>query len=192
MVKVCSVCSLKVRFNIDYISYEIRRLYWVKFIVRIKACVHYFYFYHQNKTSKKLLTQFFFTKKSSFYPQDFQICVLPSHSLFSILGPCWFYRRSWLMISSKVYGLIMSLNWILKAHRFFNIWWSKVLFLTLGHEQIWLSQLQLWSTTLAGRQIHLLDVLNTSLYLIWSEGHWELWYEVGFQILANHIFRVWT
>ena len=59
-----------------------------------------------------------FYQESFFYPQDFQICVLPSSTLFSILdfteyiGHYWFYRRRLFMISSKVYGMIMSLNWI--------------------------------------------------------------------------------
>ena len=79
----------------------------------------------------------------SFYPQDFQILVFLSSPLFFILGYCWFYRKNWLMISSKVYGIIMLRNWIKKKHRFFNIWWSKVLIFILGHGKIWLSQGQL-------------------------------------------------
>ena len=90
------------------------------FIVTIKACVYHFYFCHQKKkkTFKKLSKMLFILPKSSFCPPDFQIFVLHSSHLFSFLGYFWFYRRSWLMINSKVYGLIISV----KLRRFFNIW----------------------------------------------------------------------
>ena len=58
-----------------------------------------------------------------FCPGEFQILYSP---LFSFLGHCWFYRRSWFMINSQVYGIIMSQNWILKTDSF--------------HRKIWLSQ----------------------------------------------------
>ena len=50
-------------------------------------------------------------------------------SFFSFVGYCWFYR-SWFMINSKVYGIIISLNWILK--QILHIWWSKPLILIPG------------------------------------------------------------
>ena len=130
-------------------------------------------------------------QKSSLYPQDFQIFVYPSNPLFSILRHCWFYRKSWFITSCKVYGIIMSLNWILRKHRFCNIWWSKYLILILVHGQMWLSQGQLWSTILQGDSFAY-AMLITSLYLIWSKGHWEPWSQTGFQNLANHILRIWT
>ena len=68
--------------------------------------------------------------KSSFCPQVFQTFVLPSCFIFSFLCHCWFYRRSWLVTNSKVYDIIMPLDWILKT-RFFNVWWSKALILMI-------------------------------------------------------------
>ena len=47
--------------------------------------------------------------------------------LYSFLGNCWFYRWNWLMINSNVYGIIMSLNWILKADSLISVevmFWS--------------------------------------------------------------------
>ena len=56
-----------------------------------------------------------FYQKSSFCPQHFQIFVLHSSSFFAFLGHCWFYQRSWLMINTNVYGISMTLTWILKT-----------------------------------------------------------------------------
>ena len=84
------------------------------FIVRIKACVLYSCFCHQNKTLKKWSKMILLYPKSSLYPQDFHFFFYFSLPLFSILGHGWFYRRSWLVICSKVYDIIMSLNWIKK------------------------------------------------------------------------------
>ena len=67
------------------------------------------------KSSLKLSKMIFIAPKNSFCSQDFRTFALPSSSLFSFLGHCWFYGRSWLMINAKVYGIIMSLNWILKT-----------------------------------------------------------------------------
>ena len=53
-------------------------------------------------------------RKKLFLSSRFSNFVLPSSSLFFFLGLCWCHRRSWLMINSDVYGIIMSLNWVLK------------------------------------------------------------------------------
>ena len=66
-------------------------------------------------TFKKLSKMLFIVQKNFFCPEDFQTFVLPSYSLFSFLGRYWSYRRSWLTINSKVYGIIMSLNWTSKT-----------------------------------------------------------------------------
>ena len=55
------------------------------FIVRTKTCAHYFCFGHQNKTLKKSSKIIIFFQKISFFPQDFQIFVLPFSSLFPFL-----------------------------------------------------------------------------------------------------------
>ena len=130
-------------------------------------------------------------QKSSLYPQDFQIFVYPFSPLFSIPRQCWFYRKSWFITGSKVYGIIMSLNWILRKHRFCNICWSKSLILILVHGQMWLSQGNFAPLYCQGDSF-IYAVLISSLYLIWSKGHWEPRSQIGFQNLANHILRVWT
>ena len=56
--------------------------------------------------------------------------VLPSCFIFFLSLPLLIFRRSWLMTNSKVYDIIMSLDWILKT-RFFNVWWSKALILMI-------------------------------------------------------------
>ena len=86
------------------------------FVVTNKVCVHYFYFCYQNKTFKELSKMFY--QKISFCPRDYLTSVLHSSPLFSFLGHCWFYRRSWLMINFKVYDILMFLNWILKTQIF--------------------------------------------------------------------------
>ena len=163
--------------------------------------VHYICFCHQRKTFEKLSKMILFYQKSSFCPRDFQIFVLPSSPLFSFLGHCWFYRRSWLMIRSKVYGIIMSLNWTLKT-QIYNIWWSKVLILIFGQlKEYYIEKISIdkfgcpkanfvplhWQ----GNSLTY-SVLITALYLIWSKDHWRLWNKVGFQSLANHLITVQT
>ena len=64
---------------------------------------------------KNLLKMTLSYQKSSFCPQDFRIFISFS-PLLSFLGCWWFYRRGWVMISSKVYDIILFLNWILKAY----------------------------------------------------------------------------
>ena len=64
----------------------------------------------------------------------------------------------------KVYGITVSLNWILIT----QILQSKVLILILVYGQIWLSRGRLWSTTLVRRQSWLLDVNHCTLNLIQS------------------------
>ena len=70
------------------------------------------------------------------------------------------------MISSKIYSIVMPLNWILE-NKFFNIWRSKLIRDTWPWTNLGLTQDQLWSTTLAGRQSALLDVNHCTLsYMI--------------------------
>ena len=82
---------------------------------QLKLIFTIFIFAIKIKILKNYQKYFFFCRKIFFYPQDFQMFVLPSPPLFFFLGHCWFYRRSWLMRNSTVYGIIMSLNWILKT-----------------------------------------------------------------------------
>ena len=96
-----------------YMMHQILDLW--NFIGAVEAYVHFFYFCHQNKTFKKLSKMLFILPKSSFCPQHFQIFVLHSSSFFAFLGHCWFYQRSWLMINTNVYGISMTLTWILKT-----------------------------------------------------------------------------
>ena len=56
------------------------------------------------------------------------------------------------------------------------------------HGEIWLSQGQLWCTTLTGRHLAY-SVLFTALYFIWTKGAWESWNEVVSQSMANDIIR---
>ena len=60
---------------------------------------------------------FYFTKKAPLILEAFCNSLFPS-SPPPFLNQCWFYRRSWLMINSKVYGISMSLKCILKGTRF--------------------------------------------------------------------------
>ena len=55
------------------------------FILKIIACVHYFYFYHQNNLMI-LSKMIFIVPKNSFCPQDFQIFVHPSSLFFPFLA----------------------------------------------------------------------------------------------------------
>ena len=139
--------------------------------------VHYICFCHQRKTFEKLSKMILFYQKSSFCPRDFQIFVLPSSPLFSFLGHCWFYRRSWLMIRSKVYGIIMSLNWT---------FFPKISIDKFGCPKANFVPLHWQGNSLT------YSVLITALYLIWSKDHWRLWNKVGFQSLANHLITVQT
>ena len=75
----------------------------IKF-VRIKAFFHYFCSCHQKENLIKIIKMILFYQRNSFYSWDFQIFVFPSSLLFTFLGHCCFYIRSWLMISSKSYG----------------------------------------------------------------------------------------
>ena len=65
-------------------------------------------------TFKKLSKMLFIVPKKLLLSSKFSNFCTSLSSLFPFLGHCWFYRRSWLMINSKVYG-ITSLNWILKT-----------------------------------------------------------------------------
>ena len=165
MIRLCIVCSLRVKVNIDLSFSKMRRLYWVKFINayaqrekesgraheriyensklirqilvvylwqnifiwcikfwiyeillgQLKRAFTSFIFVIKIKLSKNYQKYFLFYRKSSFCYRHFQIFVLHYSPLFYFLGHCWFYWRSWLMINTKVYGISMSLNWILKT-----------------------------------------------------------------------------
>ena len=148
------------------------------FIVRIKACVHYFCFFDQNNSWKIIENDIILSKKFLLLSRFSNSCtsLFPLLFFFSSLGHYWFYGRSWLMINSIVYSIVISLRWILE-HRFFNIrrassdldTWSidRVLYRENFCGQIWLSQSQFWSNTLAGRYSHLLNVNHYTLsYMI--------------------------
>ena len=133
---MCSVCSLRIIFNIDFSFSEMRRLYWIKSINaytfketvaqekrggksslkelwKFQVVFTIFIFFINKKLLKSYQNCFSFYQKSSFCPRDFQTFLFPSSPLFFFLGHCSFYRRSWLMKNSKVYDIIMSLNWML-------------------------------------------------------------------------------
>ena len=95
-----------------FMMYEI--LLWQLKLVSTIFAIHY-YFCYENKTFKKLSKMLFVLPKISFWPRDYQIFVFHCFSLFSFLDYCCFYRRSWLMISSKFYDIFMSLICILKT-----------------------------------------------------------------------------
>ena len=141
---------------------------------------------HQNKTLKKSSKIILFYQKISFFPQDFQIFVLPFSSLFPSLVISdfieevdWWYVLKFMLWHHHVTKLDF------KKHRFFNIWWTEVLIVIPCHGQIWLSQGQTWSSILAGRQFHLLDVNHFTLSYMTQRSLRAF----GFQILANHILR---
>ena len=128
--------------------------------------MRYFSFGHQIKTLENQ-KKIFFLPKEFFLSSSFSNFALRSSPIFLFLAIADFVEKvDWfvLKLCSKVYGIIGSLNWILKKHRFFNIWWSKVLILILGHGQIWLSLGKIWSTTLAERQFCLLNVKHFPLF----------------------------
>ena len=77
------------------------------------VCTFFFVFAIKIKVLKDYQKCFLFYQKSSFCPGHFQIFVLHSFPLLSYMCHGWFYR-SWLMISTKVYGINLSLNWIFK------------------------------------------------------------------------------
>ena len=99
--------------------------------------------------------------------------VLPSSPIFFILGHCWFYRRSWLMISSKVYCIV---TWI---------------FFKKNTDSLVSGEVKLWSWYLVMRKFgcpkaksgplywqgdsFIYSILITSLELIWSKDHCEPW-----------------
>ena len=85
------------------------------FVVTIRACVNYFYFCYQNKTFQNLSRMLFVLPKNILLSSRLSNFCASLFPLFSFLGYCWFYRRSWLMINFKVYDIFMSLNWILKT-----------------------------------------------------------------------------
>ena len=121
--------------------------------------------------------------------------VLPSSHLLFILGHCWFYTTSSLMISSKVYGIFMSMNRILKKQKknTDSLTYPEVKFWSwyLVMDKFGCSKVTFGPLHWQGYSFSYSMVI-TSLYLICSKGHWEPWNEVRFQNAANHIFRVWT
>ena len=136
---------------------------------------------------------FYFTKKVPFV---FSIFVLRSSPLFSFLGHCWFYRRGWFLINSKVYVIIMSLNWILKT-QIFNVWRSKVLILVFGQlieyfiEKIFMEKFDYPKSHFV--PLHwqgdsfIYSMLITEPYLIWSKNHRKAWNKVVSQRMAKHV-----
>ena len=136
-------------------------------------------------------------QKSSFSPQDFQFFVLSSSSLFSFLGYCWFSKRSSLMIDSKVYDIIIPLNWVLKC----QFWWSKVRIWML-HQLVeyYIAIISVEKSSCPKAKFSLLHwqedspallMLISALHLVWSNTHPEPWIEVAPHDLAKHIIRVW-
>ena len=101
-------------FQVKYIYVYIKFLMYEFLLWELKLLFTIFIFAIKVKLSKNYKKCFLFYQKSFFHIRDFQIFTLPSSPLF-FPGNCWFYRRSWLMKNFKVYGIIMSLNSILKT-----------------------------------------------------------------------------
>ena len=84
-------------------------MYKKKFIVAIKACVHYLYFCHQNiifKKSSKML--FIVPRKLLLSSRLFKLLYFPLHLFFPFIAIADFTEEvNW--------DIIMSLNWILKT-----------------------------------------------------------------------------
>ena len=163
----------------------------------IKVCVHYFYVCHQNKTFNNLAKIMFVLSKKLILFSRFLNFVLPSSSLFSFLGHCWFYGRSWLIINSKVYDIFMSLNWILKIHNSLmsgetKFWsWCLVIYLSEYYVEKCLAFPRPTFIYHVGKE-------TVSLTQCWSM-HFISYDPMVTQILSlrsqsmtKHIIRVWT
>ena len=96
-----------------YMMHQILDLW--NFIGAVEAYVHFFYFCHQNKTFKKLSKMLFILQKKLLLSSTFSNFRTSLFLVFCFLGHCWFYQRSWLMINTNVYGISMTLTWILKT-----------------------------------------------------------------------------
>ena len=138
-------------------------------------CLLFVFFFIKLRLLKNDEKCFLYYLKSSFCPRDFQILHCP---LFSFLGHCWFYRRIWFTINSKVYRIIMSLNWNWKTYSFFT-------------EKFNCPNTNFGPLHWQGDSLAYSMLINV-FYLIWSKDHWEPWKEVGSQSLAKYIIRVWT
>ena len=89
------------------------------FIVINKALPTIFIWTIKNKTFKNFSKIFY--RKSSFCLLQIMKFLYLTLPLFLFLGYCWFYTRNCLMMmNSKIYYIIMFLNWILN-YIFFNI-----------------------------------------------------------------------
>ena len=64
---------------------------------------------------------FYFADKALFILEVFNF-ILSSFPLFSPVGHCRIYRRSWRNINPKLYSVIMCLNRNLKTQIFWNFW----------------------------------------------------------------------
>ena len=84
-------------------------MYKKKFIVTIKACVHYLYFCHQNKIFKKSSKMLFIVpRKLLLSSRLFKLLYFPLHLFFPFIAIADFTEEvNW--------NIIMSLNWILKT-----------------------------------------------------------------------------
>ena len=164
----------------------IKCLMYVILLGELKLVGTIFAFAIETKLKKNHQKWFFLSSRFSNF-------LLPSSPLLFIFGHCWFYTISWLMISSKVYGIIMSLNWIFFKKNTDSLIYGEVKFWSwylvmdkFGCPKVTFGPLHWQGDSFAS------SMLITSLYLICSKGHWEPWNEVGFQTVANHIFSVWT
>ena len=103
------------------------------------------------------------------------------------------------MKNSKVYGIIMSLEWILKTHILQyllkwnfdldswstdRVWYRDFFMKTIGCPKANVGLLHLQGDSLA------YSMVITGFYLILSKGNWKPRKEVGSQSLVGHIFRV--
>ena len=117
--------------------------------------MQYFLFSIKRKLFKNYQKCFLFYQKSSFWPWDFQICVLHSPPFFSFHGICWFYWRSWL---SLWHHNVLKLDFK-NADSLISVE------LKFWFGEVWLSQGRRWYTTLAGKQsclVHLMLINQRS------------------------------
>ena len=164
------------------------------FIEATEVCVH-FIFAIKMKPLKNYQKCFLFYQKSSCCPRNFKFLYLTLPLFFLFLAHFWFYWRSWLMINTKVYGISMSLNLILKTW-FFNIWWIKVLILMLGQqieyyiEKIFMEKFGCPTVNFSPQScsLHVIHLL----YFIWTKGPREPWNDSGSQSLVKYVIRVRT
>ena len=121
--------------NVFFCWWNSMRRHWKPF-QEFNFCVLYFYIFHQEKSLKKIMKNAFYKLlKRPFHFQDIQIFVLSCSPLFSLVGHCWIFRRSWLKMIPNVYDVIIRLIRNLKNGNCVISW---------GLKKIWYWSLLSW------------------------------------------------